>query len=70
MKMILALLATVTLAVALFATSPAEARCWWNGFRRVCVHPHPHWWHHRPPGWHFSYWQHRRWCYYHPYRCR
>jgi hypothetical protein len=42
MKMLWALLAAVTLATALMTSSPAEARCWWNGYRRVCVHPHPY----------------------------
>jgi len=57
-----------TLATALFGTAPAEARCWWNGYRRVCdrwVAPPP------PPVWpRYPGWEQHRWCYYHPYRCR
>jgi hypothetical protein len=60
MKVILAVVTAVTLAAALSTSSPAEARCWWNGYRWVCVHHHPWWWYHRPHGWHYSYWRHRR----------
>ena len=35
MKMLLGSLATVLLATTLLA-SPAEARCWWNGYYTVC----------------------------------
>jgi hypothetical protein len=68
MRTFLGVLAVAMLATGLFG-NPAQARCWWNGYRTVCVH-HPYWWYHRPHGWHSSYWRHRRWCYYHPYRCR
>jgi hypothetical protein len=35
MKVFLGSLAALLLATTLFA-SPAEARCWWNGYARVC----------------------------------
>lgn len=39
MKKILGGLAAVTLALMLFSP-PAEARCWWNGWRWHCSHHH------------------------------
>jgi hypothetical protein len=72
----------MALAVLMFAgafwSQPAEARCWWNGFRWHCTHFYRHhWWygyyspyrHHR---WWYAYYRpyrHHRWYgYYHPYR--
>ena len=68
MKIMLGALATLVLAAGLLTSSskPAEARCWWNGYRTVCngygyYNPTP--WP-RYPGW-----QQHSWCYYHPRRC-
>jgi hypothetical protein len=46
-KIVLATLAALVLGTAALS-SPAEARCWWNGYSMHCWHPHPHawWWHH------------------------
>lgn len=41
-KLIIALAALVV--SALLWSSPAEARCWWNGWRWHCAHHH--YWHH------------------------
>src|SRR5205085_7763373 len=54
MKKTLGALAAVVFALMLFAP-PAEARCWWNGYRWHCSH---HYGHHY---WHARYW-------WHPYR--
>jgi hypothetical protein len=69
MKTTLAALAVAMLATGLFA-SPAQARCWWNGYRTVCDRNYPGWWNRQPPGWDYRRWQRQRWCYEHPYRCR
>ena len=37
MKKIFGALAAVMLALVLFSP-PAEARCWWNGYRWKCTH--------------------------------
>lgn len=42
MKKIVMALAFVMFA-GLFWPNPAEARCWWNGYRTVCTH-HRHYW--------------------------
>jgi hypothetical protein len=55
-KIILAAMATFMLGSAALA-SPAEARCWWNGYAVQCWHPDAWWWHHH-------YWHH------HPYAWR
>jgi hypothetical protein len=67
MKTMLAGLAVVMLTAGLFAT-PAEARCWWNGWRTVC---------NRAPAWReaspwprYPGWEQHRYCYYHPRACR
>ena len=31
----------------LFWSQPAEARCWWNGYRWHCSHYRHHYWHTR-----------------------
>ena len=67
-KIVMAL--TVLMFAGLFWPHPAEARCWWNGFRTVCTHHHyrHHWWYgryyYRPHyyGWYRPY-------YYRPYIC-
>jgi hypothetical protein len=49
-KIVLATLAALVLGTAALS-SPAEARCWWNGYAMHCWHPHPHaWW------WHYHHW--------------
>jgi len=49
-KIVLATVAAVLLGTAALA-SPAEARCWWNGYSVHCWHPHP--WYHR----HYHHWE-------------
>jgi hypothetical protein len=46
-KIVLVTLAALVLGTAALS-SPAEARCWRNGYAWHCWHPHPHawWWHH------------------------
>src|SRR6266403_93206 len=55
MKKIVMALAIVMLS-GLFWSNPAEARCWWNGYRWHCTHYRPYWSGH--------YYPHR---YYRPY---
>jgi hypothetical protein len=55
-KIVLAALTALLLGSAVLA-SPAEARCWWNGYAMQCWHPHAWWWHHHP------YWRHYGWGY-------
>jgi hypothetical protein len=70
-KTILAALAACVLGSAALA-SPAEARCWWNGYAWHCWHPHGwwgygyrhHYWHRYAWGWHPYGWHH------HPYAWR
>jgi hypothetical protein len=53
-KIVIATLAAFLLGTTALS-SPAEARCWWNGFGRQCSHPHP-WYHHHywgPSGWRY-----------------
>jgi len=58
-KILLAALAAVLLGSATLA-SPAEARCWWDGYGWHCWHPHAWWWRHH------HYWHHYA-GYGHPY---
>jgi len=53
-KKLLGALAAVTLTLMMMAP-PAEARCWWNGYRWHCHHYYGHHY------WHARYW-------WHPYR--
>jgi hypothetical protein len=63
MKYLLSGFAAFMLFGAVMST-PAEARCWWNGWTTVCAR---HWgyggyyrpWGHR--GWHRHYWHRRYW---------
>jgi len=48
-KIVLATVAAVLLGTAALA-SPAEARCWWNGYSWHCWYPHA--WYHR----HYHHW--------------
>jgi hypothetical protein len=50
-KMVVAVAAVIV--AALLWSQPAEARCWWNGFRTVCTHRH--------------YWGYNPYRYYRPY---
>ena len=59
-KIALAAVAAVVLGTAALS-SPAEARCWWNGYAMQCWHhPHAWWWRHHhywgPYAWHHHYW--------------
>jgi hypothetical protein len=54
-NIVLAAIAAILLGSAAMAT-PAEARCFWNGFAWECYHPHPWWWYHRHHHWH--HWHH------------
>jgi hypothetical protein len=65
-KIVLTTLAAIAVVGALSAT-PAEARCWWNGYYWQCWHPrhwywqrhhHHDWWRHHREGW---YWRHHGW---------
>ena len=43
MKLVFGAAAAIMLAMTLLAT-PAEARCWWNGYAWACSHPYyPYW---------------------------
>lgn len=74
MKKILMALAVLMFA-GLFWSQPAEARCWWNGFRTVCTHHHywrHHWWYgyYRPYHHYYRpYYGYYRPHYYRPYIC-
>ena len=48
-KIVIATAAAFVLGTAALA-SPAEARCWWNGYAWHCWHPHA-WYHH-----HYHHW--------------
>ncbi|MBO0736930.1 MAG: hypothetical protein J2P48_10225 [Alphaproteobacteria bacterium] len=49
-RLVLAGLTAFLLGTALLS-SPAEARCWWNGFSWQCWHPHPLGWRAHPAAW-------------------
>jgi hypothetical protein len=65
MKYLLSGLVAFLLLGAVMST-PAEARCWWNGWSWVCApryygyygYYRPWWGHHR---WHRHYWHRRYW---------
>ena len=73
MKKLLGALAAVVLTLMLLAP-PAEARCWWNGYRWHCAHHYGHhywharyWWHpYRSYGWYGPRYYHRP---YYAYAC-
>jgi hypothetical protein len=44
-KLVIGTVAAFLLGAAALS-SPAEARCWWNGHYRQCWHPHA-WYHHK-----------------------
>lgn len=55
----------VVMFAGLFWSPPAEARCWWNGFRTVCTHHGHHYWHARY--WYPRYYRPYYYGYYRPY---
>jgi hypothetical protein len=55
----------VVMFAGLFWSPPAEARCWWNGFRTVCTHHRHHYWHARY--WYPRYYRPYYYGYYRPY---
>jgi hypothetical protein len=58
-KLVLAVAAIIL--TGLLWSPPAEARCWWNGWRWHCAHYRHYWGHH--------YWRHHYWrSGYYPYR--
>ena len=68
MKTIYAALAAVILS-GLVWSSPAEARCWWNGYRWHCTHHryYTHYRHYRP---YYGYYRPAYYPYYYrPYYC-
>jgi hypothetical protein len=62
-KKTLGALAAVILALMLFSP-PAEARCWWNGWRWQCHHRHHHYARHWHPYRSYAYYPYR--AYYRP----
>jgi hypothetical protein len=56
-RFVLAAVAAVLLGSAALS-SPAEARCWWNGYAWHCWHPHAWYWHHHYHHWGpYAYWR-------------
>ena len=71
MKKIVMALAAVMFA-ALFFAQPAEARCWWDGWRSHCTRHHHHYWsryYYRPYYYGYYYRPYYRPYYYRPYVC-
>jgi hypothetical protein len=65
-KTIATALAAIILS-ALFWSQPAEARCWWNGYRWHCTHYRHHYWQTR----HYPYYYRPyTYAYYRPYYYR
>jgi hypothetical protein len=65
-KIVIATLAAFVLGTAALST-PAEARCWRNGYAWHCSRPHHAWWwrhHHHPYYRHYGWGYGPRW---HPY---
>jgi hypothetical protein len=65
-KTLLTALAAVILS-SLFWSQPAEARCWWNGYRWHCSHHRHHYWHARYYPYYYGYRPYYRAAYYRPY---
>jgi len=65
MRKIAIALASIVVAGLLWS-QPAEARCWWNGYRTVCTHHRHHWY-----GYHYyrPYYYGYYGPYYRPYIC-
>jgi hypothetical protein len=55
-KFVLAAVAAVVLSSAALS-SPAEARCLWNGYGWHCWHPHAWGWHHHHYWGPYAYWR-------------
>jgi hypothetical protein len=68
-KTIYAALAAIILS-GLVWSSPAEARCWWNGYRWHCTH-HRYYTHYRPyyRPYYYGYYPAYYPYYYRPYYC-
>ena len=66
MKTIATALAAIILS-SLFWSQPAEARCWWNGYRWHCSHYRHHYWHTR---YYPHYYRPYTYAYYRPYYYR
>ena len=67
MKLMLAALAGTMLLGAAIST-PAEARCWWNGYRWHCTHYRHYTHHYRHHYWRYGYWYPRyHYRHYRPY---
>jgi hypothetical protein len=66
-KTLLTALAAVILS-ALLWSQPAEARCWWNGWRWHCTHYRHHYWHARYYPY-YGYYGYYGPYYYRPYYC-
>jgi hypothetical protein len=67
MKRIVVALAAV-IVTALLWSPPAEARCWWNGYRTVCTHRH-YWGYYHPYRYYRPYYGYYGPYYYRPYVC-
>jgi hypothetical protein len=67
-KTLLTVLAAVILS-ALLWSQPAEARCWWNGWRWHCTHYRHHYWRHAGYYPYYGYYGSYRPYYYRPYYC-
>jgi len=66
-KKIVMALALVMFA-GLFWSQPAEARCWWNGYRWHCTHYRHYTHHYRHHYWRYGYWYPRyHYRHYRPY---
>jgi hypothetical protein len=63
-KTIATALAAIILS-ALFWSQPAEARCWWNGYRWHCSHYRHHYYHTR----YYPYYYRPYYAYYRPAYC-
>jgi hypothetical protein len=60
-KIVIAALAAFLLGTAALST-PAEARCWWNGYAWHCWHPHDSWrYQHRHRDWGPYSQRHHQW---------
>jgi len=60
-KIVIAALAAFVLGTAALST-PAEARCWWNGYAWHCWHPHDSWrYQHRHRDWGPYSQRHHQW---------
>lgn len=56
MKLILSAVAVATIFVGIAASQPADARCWFNGYSKVCDHRMDRFSEHRD----WRFWRHDR----------